>query len=358
MTRHRWMVVVVVIAALARAASAEWTPPLPLDTPQDRDWIQTTSGEWLKGELLVMYKDELTFDSDELGELTLDWENVYLVATSGVAVIGLTGRRIAEGRLFVEGPTVRVLGAEDRTFLKEEVISITAGNRREANYWDLDLAIGANYRTGNTEQVETTSRARLRRRTVTSRLVFDWLATYNLTDGVVTTDNQRASGTWDLFLSRHFFLTPVAAEWYSDPLQNIANKQALSVAVGYTLIDTPSIEWQVSVGPGYAYTRFSDVVEGEPTSDAVPTFNIGTIYEHEITRRIGISLDYRATFTNQTSGSYLHHLQTSLEIELTRRLELDVTLVWDRIKDPRPNSDGTVPQADDLRLVLLLGVSF
>lgn len=358
MTRYRRMVVAVVIAALARAASAEWTPPVPLDTPQDRDWIQTTSGEWLKGELLVMYKDELTFDSDELGELTLDWENVHLVATSGVAVIGLTGRRIAEGRLFVEGPTVRVLGDEDRIFLKEEVISITAGKRREANYWDFDLAIGANYRTGNTDQVETTSRARLRRRTVTNRLVFDWLASYNLTDGVVTNDSQRASGIWDLFLSRRFFLTPVAAEWYSDPFQNIANHYALSVAVGYTLIDTPSVDWQVSGGPGYAYTGFNDVVEGEPTSDDVPTFNIGTVYEHEITSRVEISLYYRATFTNQTSGTYLHHVQASLEIDLTRRLELNVNWVWDRIKDPRANSDGTVPESDDLRLVLLLGVSF
>ncbi len=35
--------------------------------------------------------------------------------------------------------------------------------------------------------------------------------------------------------------------------------------------------------------------------------------------------DLAPAFTHQTSGAYLHHLQTSLGIELTRRLELEVT---------------------------------
>ena len=40
------------------------------------DWIQLSSGEWLKGEFRGMERDEVDFDSDKLGLLSLDWEDI------------------------------------------------------------------------------------------------------------------------------------------------------------------------------------------------------------------------------------------------------------------------------------------
>ena len=37
-------------------------------------------------------------------------------------------------------------------------------------------------------------------------------------------------------------------------------------------------------------------------------------------------------------------------------LDFDVSIVWDRIKDPRPDADAVTPEQDDLRLIV--GVSF
>lgn len=53
------------------ATGVDFEPP-----PDDYDWVQLTSDEWLKGELIALYDDELTFDSDSLGVLSLDWEDV------------------------------------------------------------------------------------------------------------------------------------------------------------------------------------------------------------------------------------------------------------------------------------------
>jgi len=44
-----------------------WLPPTP--KPEKFDWIQLKSGEWLKGELKVLYDKKLEFDSDELNLL-------------------------------------------------------------------------------------------------------------------------------------------------------------------------------------------------------------------------------------------------------------------------------------------------
>lgn len=47
-----------------------------------------------------------------------------------------------------------------------------------------------------------------------------------------------------------------------------------------------------------------------------------------------------------------------LEFELTSLLDFDITLVWDRIQDPRENSDGTFTEQDDFRLTFGPGFDF
>ena len=48
----------------------------------------------------------------------------------------------------------------------------------------------------------------------------------------------------------------------------------------------------------------------------------------------------------------------TFEIELTDSLDLDLSLVWDRIEKPRPNADGTVPKQDDYRFIVGVGYDF
>ena len=44
-----------------------------------------------------------------------------------------------------------------------------------------------------------------------------------------------------------------------------------------------------------------------------------------------------------------------LEIELTSILDLDLSVVWDRIQTPQARADGSIPEQDDFRI--LFGVS-
>ncbi len=351
-------VLLVVATPVLAEENSDWQPDPPPEMPEEWDWVQTTSLEWLKGKILDMYKDEVTFDSDEFGEVKIDWGDIQQIKTAGTMVVGMEDGNTAVGKIFLDGDGVRVLGEEDQTFAKSEVLSIIAGAPKEINYWDFNFSLGANQRSGNTEQTEVSSKALIRRRTVRNRIVIDWLASFNSTDDVTSADNQRLSGTWDLFVSKRFFVTPVFVEWYRDPFQNIDNKYTIAVAAGYTIMDTPKIEWQISGGPGYTHTQFDDVAPNEPAGDSAAAFIFGTTYDHEITRKIDFLFDYRGTFTDETSGSYLHHLLTSLEIELTKVLDFDITWVWDRIKDPRANSDGTFPEQDDYRLSFMLGLDF
>jgi hypothetical protein len=67
---------------------------------------------------------------------------------------------------------------------------------------------------------------------------------------------------------------------------------------------------------------------------------------------------YNAFFTDEESGSYTHHLDVGLKIDVTGDLNANVSWVWDYVQDPRAVADGSFPQKDDTRLIFGLGWSF
>ena len=73
----RWLPLFAFLATAPLATGQQargWEPPPP--PPDEFDWVQLTSGEWLKGEIVDLYRKELAFDSDELDLQVLDWEDV------------------------------------------------------------------------------------------------------------------------------------------------------------------------------------------------------------------------------------------------------------------------------------------
>jgi hypothetical protein len=164
------LIISVVLTAVSGAASAEeegWEPQPPM--PNGFDWIQMTSEEWLKGELIAMYDGSLEFDSDEFDLQTVDWDDVKEVRTRGTMQIAFEDGTIAVGQLMIDRETVRVLGDEEQEFDRSGVLSITAGAPKEINFWSMKASIGANLREGNTEQIETTAKVNLIRRTPKNR---------------------------------------------------------------------------------------------------------------------------------------------------------------------------------------------
>jgi putative salt-induced outer membrane protein YdiY len=346
---------------LAEEEPEPWEPTVPAmpAMPTEWDWIQLTSDEWLKGEFIVMFKEQLEFESDELDMLTFDWEDIAQVRTASIMQVRFLNNEIVTGKLYIEGEAVQIITEKGvRDFTKSEILSVTAGVPREINFWSGKVTIGANIRSGNTEQKEINTQARFQRRTVMNRINLDFIGNYNITDDVEAADNQRASGTWDKFISDRLFVTPVFAEYYRDPFQNIEQRWTLGAGVGYDLIDNNKMELSASGGPAYQKTTFSDVEVDSSDSESTPALVLGSMFDWDITGDIDFIWEYRLQITNEETGTYNHHMVTKLEIELTSMLDVDFSWVWDRIQDPRPDSDGDVPEQDDYRLTVGIGFEF
>jgi hypothetical protein len=342
--------------AAAETEAEEWRPQPPM--PERFDWIELVSGEWLKGELVAMYDDELEFDSDELNVLTLDWKDVRQVRTARVVQVGFRGRITAVGQLLVEGKTVRVLGEEELRFDRSELYTIVPGARREVDYWSGKATLGFNARRGNTDVIEATLQSRLTRRTVKNRMTFDYIFTFNETEGEQTANSHRVNLGWDRFVSDRLYVKPVFYEWLRDPFQNINQRNTVGTGLGYQILDSARAEWQVAGGPAYQRTTFDSVEAGTENPDGTPAFVIATTFDAELTRWMDFDYEYRAQFTEKEAGQYNHHMVAGFETEITTALDFDVSGVWDRVQSPRENDAGEIPEQDDFRLIVGISLDF
>ncbi len=340
----------------APAVAEDWKPPVPM--PDEFDWVQLTSGEWLKGELKVLYEKTVEFDSDKLGLLELDLEDVAVIRSAQTVNVRAGENRSAVGKLLLEGDSAKVLGESTTEFERDGLISITAGVPKERNFWSGAASIGANLRSGNTDQTEATAQLHFMRRTIESRMAFDYIGNYTVTDDVESANNHRANANWDRFVSDRFFLRPLFIEYFRDPFQNVAHRGTVGTGLGYQLLDTSRTEWSVFAGPAYQWTRYVDVEPGADSSEGTWAASAGTTFDHEITDDIDFRYDYRFQVTGVDAGRYNHHMIAGFSFDLTDDLSMDVSMVWDRIEKPQPDADGTLPEQDDYRLIFGLGYDF
>ena len=186
----------------------------------------------------------------------------------------------------------------------------------------------------------------------------DYLANLTETDGVETVNNHRIQSQFDIFKTQKYFYRPVFGEYYRDPLKILSTVPLLGSGMGYYLIDTPKTRWHIAGGPAYLITKFESVEPGGSSSEWSPAVMAGTIFDTELTKSIDFIFNYSFQILNDASGTYTHHSVTTLETELTEWLDFDTSFVWDRVQNPTPDNDGTVPEQDDFYLIFSLGIEF
>ena len=340
--------------------SQPWEPPPP---PADEfDWIQTTSGEWLKGELKTLYRDKLEFDSDKVGLQELDWEDVKYVRGHGIFGVRLEGPEgviIVAGLLEVTEDKVFVTVGEDRReFERSQLIAIAPRGLKEIDRWSAKASFGVTFTRGNTKQTQYSGEANIKRRTSTTRFIIDYLGIFTRTEGETIVNNQRVTTNFDMFQTRRFFLRPIFGEYFRDPISNISHRGTVGTGVGYLVIDTSRTEWELWGGPGYQKTWFDSTEVGQNSSESSPAFVAGTHFNIELTGRVDFDFRYDFQIVKKASGSYIHRMVPALETELTDWLDLDLSFVWDRIQDPQADADGDVPDQDDYYFIVALGIEF
>jgi putative salt-induced outer membrane protein YdiY len=346
-------------------------PPVQLDVPPKADlpseidnsgweWVRLVSGEWLKGDINVLRDESLEFDSDELGVVTIDWEDVAELYSPRKLNYMLDDRTQVWGSLLYRDDLIliRTTDGDIVRLPSRRLLSIVPGPDPLFGFWSGNVGIGFTARQGNTDQVDFTSSIDIVRRTAGSRLTGEYRGAVSSVQQEETANNHRIFTKWDVFVSRRFYVSPLALELFRDRFQNIDYRVTPSIGAGYTVLDTRKQDWDVELGVGYRGTKFDSVEPGEPETEEVGTGIVGTQYHIDITSDVELSLNYSAQIGFDDVENTNQHAEVRFLIEFLGDFDFDIQFIWDRVGQPVPDAEGNVPKQDDLRLSIGLAWSF
>ncbi|MFV2003923.1 MAG: DUF481 domain-containing protein [Gammaproteobacteria bacterium] len=322
------------------------------------DWVQLTSGEWLKGEIKSMYNDSLEFDSDKLDLLSIDWEDVKYLKSYRPSGINIEGHEPLTGSLQISDDAVTIThDGKIEEFSRHNLISLTPSGNSELDLWAIKLSLALNLRSGNTKQLDYTAKFSAKRRTAKTRFVLDYIGNISKTGDenrvlTETVNNHRVIASHNIYATRYFFYQPIFAEYYRDPFQNIDQRITAGVGMGYTIFNTGRFEWNVAGGPAYVGTNYISVLPGEKQKIDAAALVFATDFDAELTSTLDYIFKYRIQAANKESGGYTHHIISTFESEITGSLDFDISLIWDRISQPTKDDQGNSPKPDDYRLTV------
>jgi hypothetical protein len=346
-----------VVVTNAFTNTMSWKPP---GVGRDgSDWVQLKSGEWLRGDLKYIQNKEVEFDSDEMDQQTLKLKDVSKLYSAHRVFTQFVNQEPVYGMVVISNDVVIVKGPEPLSLHRDLLIGITpSGGKTGIRNWSGDFSLGLSLQSGNNDQTTLTTSAELARRTPNTTLLFDYLLNYSQVNNVQSANNDRLNSSYDIRLNQDWFLRPVQLEYYHDSLANISYRLTAGASVGYYIFDRSGLEWTVSAGPGYQYTRFSTVEAGQSDSASTPAGVLTSNFKQDITQRLTFKQSWQSIFTEREAGQYTHHAVTTLEFEIKKHLNLDVSFVWDYLQNPQTRSDGAIPQKSDYYLTVGFGVRF
>jgi hypothetical protein len=329
------------------------------------DWIQLVSGEWLKGELKSLYDFKLEFESDELDTLKFDWEDIIQIRTARFQAVRYAppGRgnepSTARGLLTLVGEKATIGSGPDAVNIdRSYIISIARGAERERDRWSGRLSIGANIRSGNADLTDANITARAERRRAISRYVAEYFGNFSSASGEETSNNHRLTTYFDQFKTAKLYWRVAYLEYVRDKFRNIEHQANVNTGIGYSIVRSPKKDWDVTASVGALYIHYVSVEPGNSIDNVSPALGLGTRYDQEITSTLDFLFDYNLQIVDEDNGSAIHHLVTTVSTEFIKDFEFDVSLVWDRVRNPQPAADGTVPKQDDFQMIFAVGYEF
>lgn len=337
-----------------------WNPPVPVFS-QKFDWLKLKSGEWLKGDIISMYDDELEFDSDEFSEITFDWEDVEELRSRFDQRIRFASGEVKQGFLIVKDEHLILISeGKENHYPMSELLSITSSAEDRSKLWDGKISFGIDANSGNVKQLDYLINLAVKRRTPFTRLNVNFIYNYSQStvedEKNVITDMNRLTANLDWFYNYHIFLRMLDYEHYSDLQQNIKARDTVGFSAGYHIVQNKRMEWDVTIGPSFQTTSYYNTADDANQKSGV--LAVSTEFDYSFSNRMDFIFDYQIQFVEKNSGKRNSYLKTGIEYDIHNDLEVDLIFSLDRIAEPVSIRNTSAPESNDYQLILSVGYNF
>jgi len=324
------------------------------------DWVRTSSGEWVRGNVERVREDVLEFDSEEFGDQNIDLEDVALLHSPQINTYVFLDRSDATGRAVLIGDNLIIETEEGiKVFPRSDIESIVEGDARERNWWSTTLLFGLTFNRGNANQLTYNINWDILREDQLTRLFLNYNGTFGKVDGTQTVNRNLGTLNLSVFVHEIVYVVPIGAQLLNDKFQNIKFRAAPFAAIGIHMIDKQNGWWDFQTGVGYQYLKFLSPAAGvtNPQNDAFVPFN--TFGEVDITGDIDWHFSWLTNLVVTTIGNTNHTGETGFGIEVTDIVDFAVDFLYLRTERPPPRETDTGPvpvKKNDYQLVFSVGV--
>jgi hypothetical protein len=240
-------------------------------------------------------------------------------------------------------------------FPRSDLISILPDNQRELDRYSLKVSVGLTGRAGNTESADLTAYALLQREDHISKVALE------STSSLGTVNQERTSQNWngrlqlDLAVSKRVFFTPAYVAGQHNYFQNIDLRALAGSGGGIKAVDTRDVTSQFGVLAGYQYSSFLQVTPPEESARNDLVVGVSASVDWDVLSDVDFELSWRTFFVPTHMGQTYHNGRAALSIDITDFIDLDVAATFNRIEEPTANSDGTIPDSNDLTTTVGIG---
>jgi hypothetical protein len=342
--------------ATARALDSE-SSEITLSFADTFDWVRTTSGEWVRGDIDWMRDDNMEFNSEEFGPLQINMREVAEVHSPTTNTYVFADRSSLVGpAMITNGHVVIQTEAGVVARPQAELLWIIDGGTRELDHWSLAVDLGLGLNRGNSNQADINMRVGIIREDRRTLSELGYLLNLGYADREVNVTRHVLGFSNRVWLTRLWFVEPIVGQLLSDRFQDVRFRAQPAVAGGLRFLYRPSkVHWDLAVGAGYQYLRLFEPFIGieNPQHDGLTRFE--TRARVDFTPDVYITLSWVTNLTFTTLGNTNHTGFAELFFEVTNVLNLQASLLYLRTRDPPARGDGNFPVKNDY--FFTLGVS-
>jgi putative salt-induced outer membrane protein YdiY len=202
------------------------------------DKVTLKSGSFLTGKVTGASGDEITFNSDDLGEVKIKVANIATLEDAGEHVVKYVDNTVETKRLAVD-KGVYTVGAKPL-----DMATVKAINPVEET-WHGSVNFAYNAARGNTRENSATLLGNINRRWENDRFNGDFGYYYSKT-GTTADDAQTTKDKWEVELKHdHFWwakgYTYENLKWERDLIQELNARYRLGLGLGYQWLDNSDV---------------------------------------------------------------------------------------------------------------------
>ena len=321
------------------------------------DWLQLTSGEWLKGELHWMRDKDIEFDSDKLDVLTFSWSKVSRLHSPRINTYVFEGKVDVAGRAVITKDKVIIETADGVVgYPSDQLLAILEGEQRERNWWSTRLSAGVSANAGNTNQGQLNMHWDLARTDPRTRSQIGYDGTFGYSNREQNVNRHLGNVDVVVYYSKRLFFAPASAQFLNDRFQNLKLRATPATGVGVHVFDTKKVEWDVGGALGYQYSKFLSTAAGVENPQNDGFVSVRTYADFDFTEDVELIVEWTTNVVYTQIGLTNHVGRSEFSVEVTDIFDLQTTFRFFRTERPPPRSDGTVPKRNDYQLIVGLAL--